>query len=75
MIENDDLCSEVSNTRGRLVLGIRGNVASLDVLHGHVLDVETHIVPGAGFGQGLVVHLDGLDLRGNVAEMQGYSKE
>ena len=64
MVEHDDLGSEVSNTSSGLVLGIRGDIASLDVLHRHVLDVEADVVPGAGLGQRLVGHLDRLDLGG-----------
>merc|ERR1719180_520339 len=71
MVEHNDLGSEVSNTRGGLVLGIRGDVTSLDVLHGDILDVETHIVPGAGLGQGLVVHLDRLNLSGEGHRSEG----
>ena len=64
MVEHDDLGSEVRNTSGRLVLGVGGDVATLDILDGHVLDVEANVVAGDSLGQGLVVHLDGLDLSG-----------
>merc|ERR1719158_703063 len=43
----------------------------LDVLHRHVLDVEADVVAGNGLGQGLVVHLDGLDLSGEVDRGKG----
>ena len=64
MVEHDDLGSEVCNTSGRLVLGVGRDEATLDVLHRHVLDVEADVVAGTGLSQGLVVHLDGLDLSG-----------
>merc|ERR1711894_749394 len=64
VVEHDDLGGEVSDTSGGLVLGVGGDVATLDVLHGHVLDVEADVVAGDSLGQGLVVHLDGLDLSG-----------
>ena len=64
MVEHDDLGGEVRNTGGGLVLGVGGDVATLDVLHGHVLDVEADVVAGDGLRQRLVVHLDGLDLGG-----------
>ena len=64
MVEHDDLGGEVRDTAGGLVLGVGGDVATLDVLHGHILDVEANVVAGDGLGQGLVVHLDRLDLSG-----------
>merc|ERR1740123_1634979 len=64
VVEHDDLGGEVLDTAGWLVLGVGGDVATLDVLDGHVLDVEADVVAGDGLGQGLVVHLDGLDLGG-----------
>merc|ERR1740123_372942 len=64
VVEHDDLGSEVLDTAGGLVLGVGGDVATLDVLDGHVLDVEADVVAGDSLGQGLVVHLDGLDLSG-----------
>ena len=38
----------------------------LDVLDGDVLDVEADVVAGKSLGHGLVVHLHGLDLSGQV---------
>merc|ERR1719184_515025 len=38
----------------------------LDVLDRDVLDVKADVVSGHGLGQGLVVHLHGLDLSGQV---------
>merc|ERR1712203_1227437 len=37
----------------------------------HVLDVEANVVAGDSLGQGLVVHLDGLDLSGEVDRGEG----
>ena len=64
MVQHDDLGGEVGHTGGRLVLGVGGDVASLDVLDRHVLDVEANVVAGDSLRQGLVVHLDRLDLSG-----------
>merc|ERR1719356_2252365 len=71
MVEHDHLGGEVRNTSGGLVLGVGGDVATLDVLDGHVLDVEADVVAGDSLGQGLVVHLDGLDLSGKVDGGEG----
>merc|ERR1712243_272321 len=71
MIEDNNLGSEVRDSRCRLVLGVRGHVSSLDVLHGHVLDVEADVVSGHGLGERLVVHLDGLDLGGQHVGGEG----
>merc|ERR1719438_336858 len=71
MIEDNNLGSKVRDSRCRLVLGVRGHVSSLDVLHGHVLDVEADVVSGHGLGERLVVHLDGLDLGGQHVGGEG----
>merc|ERR1719449_310349 len=62
---------EVRNSRCGLVLGVRGDISSLDVLHGDVLDVEADVVSGHGLGERLVVHLDGLDLGGQHVGGEG----
>merc|ERR1719323_1516142 len=71
MIEDNNLSSEIRDTGGWLVLGVRGHVSSLDVLHGDVLDVEADVVSGDGLGERLVVHLDGLDLGGQHVGGEG----
>merc|ERR1719323_359745 len=71
MVEDNDLGGEVRNAGGGLVLGVRGNVSSLDVLDRDVLDVEANVVSGHGLGERLVVHLDGLDLSGQLAGGEG----
>merc|ERR1719325_19573 len=71
VVQHDDLGGEVGDASGRLVLGVGGYVASLDVLDRHVLDVEANVVAGDSLGQRLVVHLDGLDLSGEVDGGEG----
>merc|ERR1712013_290843 len=66
VVEDNDLSSEVLNSRSWLVLGIRGDISSLDILHGHVLDVEPNVVSWGGLGERLVVHLHGLNLSGQL---------
>merc|ERR1719273_2350050 len=71
VVQHDDLGGEVGDASGGLVLGVGGDVASLDVLDRHVLDVEANVVAGHSLGQRLVVHLDGLDLSGEVDRGEG----
>ena len=71
MVEDDHLGGEVLHTSGGLVLAVGGHVASLDVLHGDVLDVETNVVSGHSLGERLVVHLNGLDLSGQHVGGEG----
>lgn len=59
---DDNLGEEGVGATGRVVLGITTDVTALDVLDGNVLDVEANVVTRGGLGDGLVVHLDGLDL-------------
>jgi len=53
VVEHDNLCSEVSDTGGGLILRIRGNVSSLDVLDGDVLNVESDVVTGKRYSVSL----------------------
>merc|ERR1719341_2004912 len=71
VVQHDDLGGEVGNAGGGLVLGVGGDVASLDVLDRHVLDVEANVVAGDSLRQRLVVHLDRLDLGGEVDRGEG----
>ena len=71
VVQDDDLSGEVGAARSWLVLGVGGDVATLDVLDGNVLDVEANVVSGGGLGQRLVVHLHGLDLSGQVDWSKG----
>merc|ERR550534_2578142 len=71
VVKDDDLGGEVSHTGGGLVLGVGGNVSSLDVLDGDILDVEANVVSGDSLGEGLVVHLHRLDLSGQHVRGEG----
>ena len=66
VVEHDDLGGEVLALLGGVVLGVRRDVASLQVLDVDVLDVEADVVAGVGLGQHLVVHFDRLDLSRQV---------
>ena len=66
MVQDNDLSGEVLGADSGLVLGVGGDISTLDVLDGDVLDVEANIVSGDSLGQRLVVHLHGLDLGGQV---------
>ena len=71
VVEDDHLGGEVLDSGCRLVLGIGGDVSSLDILDGDVLDVEANVVSGDSLGEGLVVHLHGLDLSGQLVGGEG----
>ena len=66
VIEDDDLGGEVSHTSGGLVLGVGGDVSSLDVLDRDVLDVEANVVTWFGLWEGFVVHFNRLDFSGEL---------
>ena len=71
VVQDDDLSGEVLGSAGGVVLGVGGDVATLDVLDGDVLDVEANVVSGDSLGEGLVVHLHGLDLSGQLVGGEG----
>jgi len=71
VVHDDDLSGEGLGLLGGVVLGVGGDVSSSDVLDGNVLDVESDVVTRAGLGEGLVVHLDGLNFSGDVDGGEG----
>ena len=71
VVQDNDLSVEGSSAHGGVVLGVRGDVATADILNGNVLHVEANVVTGETLGQLLVVHLDGLDFSGDVGGGEG----
>lgn len=71
VVEDDDLGGEGSSTQRGVVLGVTGDVATTDLLDGDVLHVETNVVTRDTLSELLVVHLDGLDLSGDVGGGEG----
>ena len=67
VVENDDLGIEGGGLLGRVVLGVRGNVSTTNILDRDVLDVETDVVTRLTGLELLVVHLDRLDFSSHVA--------
>lgn len=71
VVHDDNLGEERGGLHGGVVLGVGADVATADVLDGDVLDVEADVVTGETLAEGLVVHLDGLDLGGDVGGGKG----
>merc|ERR1712012_1353927 len=51
VVQNNHLGGEVRHSGGGLVLGVGGDVSSLDVLDRDVLDVEANVVSGTASGR------------------------
>ena len=66
VVQDDNLGVEGLGFLGWIVLGVRGNVTTSDILDRDVLDVETNIVTWSGFWERFVMHLNGLDFSGDV---------
>ena len=75
VVHDDDLGEEVLDLSWGVVLGVSGDVSSLDVLDVQTLDVESDVVSGDGLGEGLVMHLNGLDFGLHIGggEVDGHS--
>ena len=71
VVEDDDLGVEGSGFLGRIVLGVRGDVSTADILDRDVLDVETDVITRLARLELLVVHFDRLDFSGNVCWGEG----
>jgi len=71
VVEDDDLSLEGLGLLGWVVLGVRSNVSTTDVLDGNVLNIESDVVTWASLWEGLVVHLDRFDLSGHIGWGEG----
>lgn len=71
VVHDNDLGVERSTASGGVVLGVRSDVTTANLLDGDVLDVETNVVTGETLLELLVVHLDGLDFSGDVGGGEG----
>ena len=65
VVKDDNLSVEELSVGGGVILGVRADVSSLDILDRQVLNVETNIVTGGGSFDLLVMHLNGLDFSGD----------
>jgi len=63
---DDDLGLEGLGALGGIIVGVGGDVTTLDILDGHVLAVEAYVITGDSLSEGLVVHLNGLDFGGQA---------
>lgn len=71
VVHDDNLSEEGLDFSGGVRLGVTADIASLDVLDGKTLDVESDVVSGNGLGDGFVMHLNGLDFSLNVGGGEG----
>lgn len=71
VIEDDDLGVERVAALWWVVLGVTGDVATTNLLHGDVLDVEADVVTWKTLGELFVVHLNGLDFGGDTSWGEG----
>jgi hypothetical protein len=71
VVQDDNLSSERTSLLGGVVLGVRADVTTTDILDRNVLDVETNVVTGNTLNELFVVHFDGLDFSGDVSGSEG----
>jgi len=71
VVHDDDLGEEGLDFSGGVIILVTADIASLDVLDGETLDVESDVVSGDGLGDGFVMHLNGLDFSLNVGGGEG----
>jgi hypothetical protein len=71
VVKHDDLSKEHGGVGAGVVLGVGGDVATLDIGDGEALNVEADVVAGNGLIDGLVMHLDGLDFGGDTHGSEG----
>nr|GMD73537.1 translation elongation factor 1-alpha [Ipomoea batatas] len=66
VVHDDDLRGEVSSSFGRVILGVRGNITTLQILHSNILHIEPDIVTGKCLLKGFVVHFNRLNFSGKT---------
>jgi len=66
VVQDNDLSGEVVGSLWWILLGVTGDVSSLDFLDGDVLHVEANVVTWKGLFQGLVMHLNGFYFSGET---------
>ena len=71
VVKDDNLGNEHFGVLAGVILGVGADEASLNVLDGQVLDVESNVIAGGGLLDLLVMHLDGLDLGGGTNGTEG----
>jgi len=71
MVHDDNLSLEELGVHSWLSLGVGGDVSSLDILNGEVLNVETNVVSWNGLSDGLVMHFDGFAISGGSHWSEG----
>ena len=69
--EDDNLSIEGCALASSIDLGVGGNVTSLELLDSDVLDIETDVVTWDSLWELSVMHLNGLDLSGEVGWGEG----
>jgi hypothetical protein len=58
VVEIDDLGNQHFSVLCGVVLGVRADVTSLDILDRQIFDVETNVVTGGGLFDLFVIHLN-----------------
>lgn len=70
VVEDDDLSVEGRSLLGGVVLGVRSDVTTTNVLNGDVLDVEADVVTRLALNELFVMHLDGLHFSGHCGRSE-----
>ena len=73
VIKDDNLCCEVRNFRCRVILGIRTNISSSDILDWYVFNVESNVVTWNSLFHSFVMHFHRFDISCYVHWSEGYS--
>merc|ERR1719337_738539 len=76
VLQDDNLGEEPTHGFGRFLLGIGGDVATVDLLDGQALDVEANVVTRHSLFHLLVVHLDtfALSIESNGSESDDHAR-
>jgi hypothetical protein len=71
MVKHNDLSNEATGLLGGVVLAVRGDISTTDVLDGNVFDIEANIVSGNSLFKLFVMHLNGFYFSGDANGGEG----
>ncbi|KAL0600898.1 hypothetical protein AAY473_030777 [Plecturocebus cupreus] len=71
MVQDNHLSSEASCFHWWVILAVTSNVATMNILDRHILDIEAHVVPRKSFTQSFMVHFNGFHFSCNADWSKG----
>ncbi|KAK7846503.1 hypothetical protein CFP56_007868 [Quercus suber] len=73
VVHDDNLGGEVGCLLGRIILGVGGNIPTLEILNSNILNVEANIVTRKSLQESLMMHFNGLNFSGQSSGAKSHN--